>query len=183
MKYEKRILLKDGRECLLRNGTRADGQEALAIFNLTHAQTDYLLSYPEESTLDAAQEGDYLQEKTDSQREIEILAIVENRVVGTAGIDAVGSQLKVRHRGEFGIAVDREFWGLGIGWALTQACIQCAREAGFAQLELTVVGDNHRAVEMYRRAGFVEFGRNPRGFRSKFTGYQELISMGLVLSE
>ncbi len=49
MRYHKMITLKDGRSCVLRNGTAKDGQALLNIFNLTHAQTDYLLTYPEES--------------------------------------------------------------------------------------------------------------------------------------
>lgn len=40
------------------------------------------------------------------------------------------------HRAEFGISIAKEFWGLGIGQALTAACIDCARKAGYAQLEL-----------------------------------------------
>ena len=30
---------------------------------------------------------------------------------------------------------------------------------------------------MYERAGFTEFGRNPKGFKSRLTGYQEIIFM------
>ena len=48
MQFHKIITLKDGRTCTLRNGTAEDGQALLDFFNLTHAQTDYLLTYPEE---------------------------------------------------------------------------------------------------------------------------------------
>ena len=48
MKYNKTITLKDGRKCLIRNGTDRDGQALLDVYILTHAQTDYLLSYPDE---------------------------------------------------------------------------------------------------------------------------------------
>ena len=47
MQFHRIITLKDGRTCTLRNGTAEDGQALLEIFNLTHAQTDYLLTYPE----------------------------------------------------------------------------------------------------------------------------------------
>ena len=73
MNYHKTITLKDGRTCILRNGTAEDGQALLDIFNLTHAQTDFLLTYPEESTHIAQQEADYLARKTQSADEIEIL--------------------------------------------------------------------------------------------------------------
>ena len=48
MKYYQEICLKDGRTCILRSGTEADAQAALENFILTHEQTDYLLSYPDE---------------------------------------------------------------------------------------------------------------------------------------
>ena len=44
MQYHKTIILKDGRACTLRNGTAEDGEALLKIFNLTHTQTDYLLT-------------------------------------------------------------------------------------------------------------------------------------------
>ena len=90
MRYLKTITLKDGRICTLRNGEESDGQAVLANFILTHEQTDYLLSYPDESTMTAEQEGRFLQEKTDSDNGIEILAEVDGVVAGLAGFDAVG---------------------------------------------------------------------------------------------
>ena len=101
--------------------------------------------------------------------------------MATAGVDAVGTRDKLRHRAEFGISVLRAYWGLGLGRALTEACIQCAKEAGYEQLELTVAAENERAIALYRKAGFVEFGRNPRGFRSRTSGYQEIVHMLLAL--
>lgn len=181
MKYYKTILLKNGTECCLRNGTESDGQLVLDNFNLTHEQTDYLLSYPDENSFDVVQESRFLKEKSESDNEIEILAVVNNDVVGTAGIEAVGTKYKVRHRAEFGISVAREFWGLGIGRALMDACIESARQAGYVQLELNVVSDNTRAISMYEKAGFQEYGRNPKGFHSRITGFQEVVYMRLEL--
>ena len=48
MEYRKTITLKDGRICILRNGTVEDGKAVLDNFILTHEQTDNLLSYPDE---------------------------------------------------------------------------------------------------------------------------------------
>ena len=183
MEYSKTILLKDGRNCLLRNGTEKDGQALLDIFIRTHEQTDYLLSYSDESSMTAEQEAEYLKGKTESEREIEILAEVDGKVVGTAGLGCVGTKEKVRHRADFGISVDQPYWGLGIGRALTLACIECAKRAGYEQIELSVVAENKKAIALYKSVGYVECGRNPKGFRSRLTGWQELVLMRLDLSE
>lgn len=181
LKYNKIILLKDGRECCLRNGTENDAQEVLDVFNLTHAETDYLLTYPDENSFTVEQEGAFLKAKTESSNEIEIIAVVDGKIAGTAGIDAVGNKYKIKHRAEFGIGIAKEFWGLGLGRALTEACIECAKEAGYTQLELDVVSDNASAISLYKKVGFVEYGRNPKGFNSRISGYQELIYMKLDL--
>ncbi len=58
MKYNQRILLTDGRTCVLRNGTAQDGQAAPDAFILAHTQTDYLLTYPDEVTFTAEEEAE-----------------------------------------------------------------------------------------------------------------------------
>ncbi|MBP5254440.1 MAG: GNAT family N-acetyltransferase [Lachnospiraceae bacterium] len=183
MKYFKIITLKDGRRCTLRNGTAQDGAAVLDVFIRTHAQTDYLLTYPEETRLTAEQEAQYLKEKTDSEDGIEILAEVDGVIAGTAGIGCIGQKEKIRHRADFGVSVDRAYWSLGIGRALTEACIECAKAVGYRQLELEAVADNRRAIALYEQAGFVEYGRNPRGFISRVSGWQELVLMRLELEE
>ena len=131
--------------------------------------------------MDAEQESRFLARKAESPNEIEVIALMEGKIVGTAGIDAVGAFYKLRHRAEFGVNILKEYWGLGVGRALMEACIQCAREAGYAQLELSVVSENTRAIALYQKDGFVEFGRNPRGFRSRTAGFQEIVFMRLEL--
>ena len=177
MKYSKTVTLKDGRTCIIRNGTAEDGEALLELFIAVHAQTDYLLTYPDEHSYTAAQEADFLQKKTDSADEIELMAELDGKLVGSAGIGCVGRKVKIKHRAEFGISVDKDFWGLGIGRALTEACIECAKNAGYAQLELEAVAENGAALDLYESVGFVEYGRNPRGFRSRFSGWQEIVLM------
>ena len=161
MKYSQQIILKNGSIAVLRNGVEADGSAVFDNFSQTHAETDYLLSYPDETSFDAQQEGQFLAKKAASDNEIEIIALVDGKVAGSAGIDAVGTKDKLRHRAEFGISLLKEYWGLGLGRALTEACIQCAREAGYAQLELSVVADNERAIALYEKFGFQQAGLRP----------------------
>ena len=181
MRYVRAVELKCGLELLVRNAVELDARALREATQRTHAQTDYLLSYPDEQGTDVEREARSLAEMERSDNEVELVAVLDGRIVGSAGIAAVGSRRKVLHRARFGISVLKEYWGLGIGRVLMEASIDCARRAGYTQLELEVVADNERAVSLYRCAGFEEFGRNPRGYRSAAAGYQELVHMRLGL--
>mgnify|MGYP003563302920 CR=1 FL=1 len=181
MRYAETVVLKDGGELLVRNAGASYARALRDVMQRTHAETDYLLSYPDEQSVDDEHEARSLVETERSDNEVELVAVVDGKIVGRAGITAVGSRRKVAHRARFGISVLQEYWGLGIGRVLMEASIDCARQAGYTQLELEVVADNERAVSLYRCAGFEEYGRNPRGYRSATSGYQELVHMRLEL--
>lgn len=111
MEYQRTITLKDGKLCCLRNGVESDGQAVLELYQRTHSETDYLRSYPDENHSTAVQEGLCLKKKALSENELEVLAVVEGVIAGSAGIKAVGAKHKVRHRAELGISVISAFWG------------------------------------------------------------------------
>lgn len=181
MEYLGKVMLKNGQECTIRSAKYEDGPEVRDLFLQTHGESDYLLSYPEEHRFDAKGESEFLQARADSDDEAMLLAVINNVIVAVASISAVGKKAKVKHRAEFGVDVAKDYWGLGIGKALMKACVECARNAGYKQIELEAVADNTRATEMYKSIGFVEFGRNPMGFISKYSGVQELVYMRLAL--
>lgn len=183
MEYCKTVTLKNGAPLVLRSATYDDGEAVFRLFNDTHGETDYLLSYPDENSFDPMQESEFLQKLAESENSVMLLSFVNGVLCGTASIEAVGAKYKVRHRAEFGITVSRAYWGLGIGRKLTDTCIECAAKAGYSQLELSVVANNKRAVSLYEKVGFTEFGRNPRGFNSRTAGYQTLVDMRLELNE
>ena len=181
MQFNKTITLRDGRACVLRSGTERDGQALLDSFVLTHTQTEYLIDYPDEITMTVEEETQFLKEKSESENEIELLAELDGNVIGSAGIWCVRNREKLRHRAGFGISIDQACWGLGIGRALTEACIECAKAAGYTQLELDVLADNEKALALYRSVGFTEYGRNPRGVKLRAGGFHELVLMRLEL--
>ena len=68
MKYSKTVRLKDGRTCMIRNGTQQDAQGVWDNFVLTHGETEFLTTYPEEVTFTLEQEEAYLKQKEESGR-------------------------------------------------------------------------------------------------------------------
>ena len=181
MKYYKKIRLANNMLCIIRNATIDDAMGVLENTKIIREETDFLLSYPDEINFSVEEEEELLEDKENSPCEIQICALVDDRIVGLAGISAVGLKEKVKHRAELGISIEKEYYGLGIGTALTKACIDCAKTVGYRQLELEVVAENKNAITLYKKFGFKESGRNPRGFYSRYTGWQELISMLLEL--
>ena len=86
MKYDQTMITPKGLTVHIRNGVASSGSTVLG-FNLTHAETDYLLSYPDENHFDSEQESRYLEKKETSPNEIELIAFVDGKVAGTAQID------------------------------------------------------------------------------------------------
>lgn len=73
MEYRKVIVLKDGRECILRSAAAADAKEVLDVFIRTHGQTEFLSTYPDEIHFTAESEAVFLVKKAAAPREIELL--------------------------------------------------------------------------------------------------------------
>lgn len=181
MIFEKDVRLKNGKECTLRNAEATDARDFLEYFELCHAETPFLTTYPDETEHNLGKISARLSDTKQSEHDIEILAYVDGYLAGSAGINMIRDRDKTRHRAEFGISILKEYWGLGIGNHLTESCIECAKEAGYLQVELDVVSENKSAFNLYRKYGFVEYGRNPRGFKTRGGDWQELILMRLEL--
>ena len=75
MQYDQTVITPKGLIVHIRNGVASDGSAVLENFDLTHAETDYLLSYPDENHFDAEQESRYLEKKATSPNEIELIAL------------------------------------------------------------------------------------------------------------
>lgn len=181
MNYRREILMKNGRPALIRSATGADSLELFHFSQKTHGESNFLTTYPDEITYHPKEEAALYELWLREPGETELCAVVEGRIVGSAGVHAIRRRDKMRLRAELGISVEKAHWGLGLGRALMESCLDCARRGGYRQLELQVVADNRRAISLYQSLGFVEFGRNPRGFSPREGGWQELLSMRLEL--
>jgi len=92
----------------------------------------------------------------DSQQDDYLLvAEVDGRVIGNAGLHATSRSPRRRHAGSIGMSVIDQFQGKGVGSALMTAILDIADNwLNYRRLELTVYTDNERAIELYRKFGF-----------------------------
>lgn len=105
-----------------------------------------------------------------------VVAVADGRVVGMLHVDVS------RHGfGEFGMLVDRDWRGCGVGSALLQATVEWARGHGLHKLCLEVFAQNSAAIALYRKYGFMEEGRRMKQYRRASGELWDSIVMGLLL--
>jgi len=92
-----------------------------------------------------------------------LVAEIDGRVVGYAGLHL--RDAKRRHTAWLGIAVHDEFHGRGCGVALMKGLLDLADKwIGLVRVDLEASAENTRAIDMYRRFGFVEEGRQKKAY-------------------
>jgi len=183
MKYYLEAITKDDRKLIIRSGKKEDAKEFYDFFIKTHIETDFNITYPEEASFTVDDEANYLERKENSETDVELVAILEGKIVGNCSVAIISNRYKLKHRAEYGVSILKDYWGIGIGGILTKVSIDIAKKEGYEQLELSCMGDNFKAINLYKKFGFKEFGRNKKGFKSKYTGYQEMVLMALDLKD
>lgn len=171
MKYCNEVTLKNGLPCVVRHASAEDAQNMIDAMRLTAGESDNLIRYPDELTLTLEEEETYLSEAVDNPAGATLCAIVDGKIVADAGFREIGSFHRLKHRASFGIAVAKDYWGLGLGKALTSACLSLAKQAGYAQMELEVVTENHAAIHLYESLGFHTTGTIPRAMGHRDGSY------------
>ena len=105
-----------------------------------------------------------------------IVAVASDRIIGLIHVEV--SRYGV---GEFGMLVDRDWRGRGVGSALIQAAIDWARDQGLHKLSLEVFAQNAAAIALYRKCGFVEEGHRVKHYRRANGELWDSLIMGLPL--
>ncbi|MBT1443604.1 GNAT family N-acetyltransferase [Shewanella sp. JM162201] len=84
-----------------------------------------------------------------------LVAEIDGEVVGHAGME-VFTNPRRKHVANLGMAVSEEFQGIGVGSALLGALLELAHNwLAVRRIELEVYTDNHAAIKLYKRHGFV----------------------------
>ena len=82
MKYYYEHILPNGVHVIIRSANPNDAIELHHLFNKTHSETDFLTTYPDESHFDLEKEMDSYQKLNDSENSCEILAVIDNKIIG-----------------------------------------------------------------------------------------------------
>jgi len=103
-------------------------------------------------------------------------------IVGALSVEG-GRYRKIRHVGEVGVSVAREWRGQGVGRLLMEAAIAAARASpDLRRLSLRVFASNTPALRLYETLGFQVEGRRPGHVRIRGRD-EDVLLMGLPLRE
>ena len=162
------IILKDGRTAVLRTAQIADAAEMLAFRIKSLGQTDYLMQYPEEmADYTIEKQLNFINRMIESPNDKMFTVIVDGKIAGTGQV-SFNTRIKTRHKAGIGIALLKEYWGLGIGSAIFTEIIKSAQSRdGVELLELEVIEGNVRAIALYKKFGFEIVAEIPDAIRLK----------------
>ena len=178
MLYDPRTFtLRDGRTAILRVPDPVKDAAPLAQYLKDVAgESPFVLAYPEERNFTPEKEEAFLRSVLDSPNDLMLVCEVDGRIAGNCHL-TFHSMKKIAHRGDIGIALYKEFWGLGIGTAMFEQMIAAARARGLMQLELEYVDGNARGQALYEKMGFRHTGARPNAVRQKDGTLHDLCMM------
>ncbi len=125
----------------------------------------------------AEQVGAFVAENV-SRQVPQVFAVDGDRVVGWCDIVPHGRET-IRHVGELGMGVLKEYRGQGIGARLLRHCLDWAKEIGLERVELEVFASNLAAIELYKKFDFAIEGTKRRA-RKQAGSYEDIVVMGLL---
>ena len=135
----------------------SDAKELLDYTKKIGAESDNVTFGPEGLPFTVEQEADFIKSREAAKLSPFFVARYDGKIIGIANLDVVDRE-RLRHRGEIGISVLKEFWGNGIGSLLMQEIIKFALFNNIEILHLTVRSDNERAIALYKKFGFEKTG-------------------------
>lgn len=105
---------------------------------------------------------------------VAVVAEEDGKAVGLCDVHRMRPGSEVAHIGILGIAIHRDYRGHGIGRAMMESILEKCRDE-FDMILLSVFTNNEKAISLYRKVGFVQYGMLPgsvkRGSRY-YDGYE-----------
>ena len=163
-------------ELTIRCAAASDAEDLIRGLRCAAGESRFLVSEPEEITFTVEDEVRFIEGMNSSPNSVMLLAFWNGEYAGNASIRG-SARLRLRHRGDLGIALYERFTNLGIGSALLDRLIALAPDMALEQLELEVSAENLRAIALYEKKGFTRCGAMPRGMKFADGSYADLVHM------
>jgi RimJ/RimL family protein N-acetyltransferase len=172
----------EGKSCtwILRCPTNHDAIELSKLRVEIDGETENLDRESGEGLLTPEDFEKLIYEDSVAEKTIFLVAEVEGKIVGFTRCE--GRKLsRFSHKAEFGICISKKYWGNGIGKALLENVLMWADGVGIEKISLNVVQTNTKAIQLYKRHGFVEEGLLLKDRIHKDGKYYNTVIMGRLV--
>jgi RimJ/RimL family protein N-acetyltransferase len=154
----------DGLSVLIRYPESGDTKIMCDYINEISQEKTYITWQGEEISLE--HEDKYLKkqiERIKKNETVQLLLFVDGELSGISAID-LGNRVK-SHIGVFGITITQKYRGKGFGKLLMKLILEQASKnlPKLKLVTLEVFAENKKAIYMYEKFGFVEYGKLPGG--------------------
>ena len=175
---EKKIMLKDGTEAVLKTPEIKDAKTLLDNVRVTAVETDFFSRSIEDwDGFSVEDEEKWINNVRESKNALVITCFINGEAVGNCDI-TFKSSAKTLHRATVGIAIQKRCWNIGIGSAMFEELIKAAKEhEGTEIVDLELIEGNNRAKALYEKFGFESVSVKPNFFKMKDGTYQNLVYM------
>jgi RimJ/RimL family protein N-acetyltransferase len=123
------------------------------LYKAIEAESDFMLYEKDERKTTDNQQKVFLEKLASDSSSTIVLAEVDCRIVGFIGIINEGPNKKKFSR-YVAMGLLNDFHGKKIGSLLMESCVEFCRKQNVKRIELTVVKDNQKAVNLYKKFGF-----------------------------
>ena len=146
---------------IIRKATADDAEEFLRYLKQIGSESDNLTFGAEGMPFTIEQERKFLESLEKSDTCVIFCAFDGDKMIGDISCDR-NTRERLRHRGNIGLSVVKDWWHKGVGSALLETVIEYAKnEMKLEVLALDVRCDNERAISLYEKFDFEMTGRIP----------------------
>jgi RimJ/RimL family protein N-acetyltransferase len=172
--------LKNGSKLSIRRAVEGDASEIVDMYSRMGAETDNLTFSVDDFYFNDEQERVFIGNLGSRANCLYLVAFVDNKIVANLSF-VTSPRKKLEHRGNMGIAVLKDYWGIGIGTALMEYFLKWAQSTDkVKKIDLEVVEANTRAINLYLKYGFKIEGRISRGVYLRGR-YMDIYYMGKTI--
>lgn len=168
------------KEIIVRKARREDDKKMIEYLNTIGGETDFL-TFGKGDVKDTEEErANSIEATNNSYNCVLMVATIDNELVGMGSIFSSNS-LRMKHIGDLGMSVRKDYWGIGVGSSLLENLIKWSKNNGITRkINLLVREDNIRAIKLYEKHGFVREGLLSRDFYINDKFYSS-VQMGLEI--
>ncbi|MBE7442590.1 MAG: GNAT family N-acetyltransferase [Flavobacteriales bacterium] len=168
---------KDNRNFHIREAQEFDAEKLIDFTKIIFISSDQILTTIEEFNNSLKQQKDWIKTYSDNPTSTILLAELDGQIVGLLDF-TTKKRKKISHTGEFGMSVHPDFQGKGIGNKLIETFLNWVTEkSGIEKITLSVFASNEKAINLYKKFGFIEEGRHIKAIKQNDIEYIDLITM------